>query len=186
MVLGDASPTSLLVRWAPPTTTGGSAITGYQVRRGSGSWVTLGSAARSYRFAGLLGATTYGVTVRAVNRVGVGPATVRSYRTDPPVRPWAPRIATASSGTTGGAVNAKARWSAPTSNGGAPITAYRVYALRMSPTGTVLWKTYRTVAASSRSYLFTLPKGAFRFQVVAMNKVGASKSSARSNLVAAR
>ena len=44
----------------------------------------------------------------------------------------------------------------------------------------------RTVSARTRSLSMTLPAGNYRFEVVAINAVGASPASSRSNQVAAR
>lgn len=67
------------VSWDPPTSTGGSPITGYAVRRKTGttgSWINLasvGSAARSYDDATPVAGSQYVYEVAAVNAVGTGP-----------------------------------------------------------------------------------------------------------------
>ena len=102
--------------------------------------------------------------------------------------PGAPTIGTAVSGLAGGAITATANWSAPATTGGSPITGYRVFALRMSAAGAVLQTTQSAVLPSTaRSLVMGLPQlGNYRFQVVAINAVGTSNRSARSNLVAGR
>ena len=103
----------------------------------------------------------------------------------PPTPPGQPRIGKASSGTSGGAVTATARWSAP-GNGGSPITGYRVTAYRMSATGRVVAQVAVNVPASARSRVMKLRQAKYRFAVVARNAVGTGHASARSNLVTAR
>ncbi len=101
-----------------------------------------------------------------------------------PARPAAP-VATA--GVAGGAITASATWTAP-ADGGSPITGYRVRALRMSTTGTVLQTITSAVQpAAARSITMTLPQtGNYRFTVQAINAVGNSQQSPRSNQVAGR
>ncbi len=50
--------------------------------------------------------------------------------------PSAPIIGVARRGGAGGAVTARAFWSAPASNGGSPLTNYRVNAYRVNANGT--------------------------------------------------
>jgi hypothetical protein len=108
---------------------------------------------------------------------------------DPPAaeRPGPPVIGVASSGASGGAVTAVARWSPPTSDGGAAITKYRVIAKRLNSAGQVVasyGSAYQSPAA--RKLSMTLPKARYKFVVYAWNKVGASAASKASNIVNAR
>ena len=69
------------LQWAPPTTDGGSPITGYRVARdgtdtsGAGPWSgTVAATARSFTFSRLAAGTPYRLSVSAINAVGTGPA----------------------------------------------------------------------------------------------------------------
>ena len=71
--------------WAPPTTNGGSVVTGYRVTRsgkdarGRGPvTVTLPATARAHTFKNLRTGTSYTLTVRALNAVGAGAAVTRT------------------------------------------------------------------------------------------------------------
>ncbi len=106
----------------------------------------------------------------------------------PVTHPSAPRIGTPSSGVIGGAITAVARWYAPTSTGGAPITKYRVFARRLNSSGRVV-ATYSSAlqGASVRKLSVRLPTRArYKFQVVAWNRVGISPYSGSSKIVNAR
>ena len=121
--------TSLDVRWTSPGNAGRPVITGYKLQYrqgGSGGWTahahsgtgtstTLGSLATD---------TTYQVQVRALNADGDGPWSAAGSRSTGAVAatvPGAPR------GFTAAPDNARVTlsWSAPASDGGAPITTYR-------------------------------------------------------------
>lgn len=102
------------------------------------------------------------------------------------VKPSAPRIGTASSGAAGGSVTATARWAAPTSNGGAAVTSYKVIASKIVGGKVVGTKVSGALSASARSYVFRLAKGSYRFRVVASNVKGSSPASAYSKTVVAR
>lgn len=71
------------VRWQAPVDDGGSPVTGYLARYGTGSrwnpWTDLASAYA--RIVGMKAGTTYRVQVRAVNDVGAGPRSVYSFTT---------------------------------------------------------------------------------------------------------
>jgi archaellum component FlaF (FlaF/FlaG flagellin family) len=72
---------TVTLTWAPPTSTGGSPITGYRVARngtdsgGTGPWSTvLPATARTITFKYLLPGSSYSVNVRAVTAAGTGAA----------------------------------------------------------------------------------------------------------------
>ncbi len=102
-------------------------------------------------------------------------------------RPSAPVIRVASSGARRGAVTAVARWAAPASTGGAPITKYRVRALRLDRQNRVV-RAYGSayVSAGTRALTMRLPKARYTFSVSAWNRVGASAWSRSSGVVRAR
>jgi hypothetical protein len=100
--------------------------------------------------------------------------------------PSAPRIGLASSGRRGHPITATARWAAPVSNGGAAIVGYRIKALRLSSSGRVVAVvSSRMVSSGAHAKTMRLPKGRYRFRVVAYNRVG-SATSATSRIVRAR
>jgi hypothetical protein len=191
---GNASAT---VRWTAPANNGGSAITSYQVVVRTGTTVVrtvtgIAATATSTVVTTLTNGTAYNFQVRAVNAVGPGALSAASNTVTPTAvtatAPGAPTIGTAVAGVAGGAITATANWAAPANTGGSAITGYRVFALRMSAAGAVLQTTQSAVLApTARSLVMTLPQtGNYRFQVVAINAIGTSPRSARSNLVAGR
>jgi CotH protein/lamin tail-like protein/fibronectin type III domain protein len=199
--IGNVSPgnASATVRWTAPASTGGAAITGYQVRvvNAAGSQVgtlrSAGSGATSLVVTGLTNGTAYRFQVAATNSAGTGAYSALSSAVTPTggtaTVPGAPVIGTPAQGARGGALTATARWTPPTSTGGSPITGYQVSALRMSSSSanaSVLSTTTSNVGASVRQRAFTLAAGNYRFQVVAVNAVGASAPSARSANVVPR
>ncbi|WP_051275953.1 M12 family metallo-peptidase [Marmoricola sp. URHB0036] len=102
-------------------------------------------------------------------------------------RPAAPRIGKAAPGAKGGTSTALVRWLAPTSNGGAAVTKYRVLARRLNDQGRVV-RSYGSayLKPAARSLNMKLPKARYKFVVVAYNRVGASPLSRASNIVRAR
>jgi len=181
--------TQAAVSWTSPAD-GGSPITGYrvQVLRNGGlvRTVNLSGTATSTVITGLVNGTAYTFRVSALNAIGLGSLSAASNAVTPASVPGAPGIRAAGPGTAGGAVTATARWNAPSSTGGSPITGYRVTALRMAANGTVLRTTTVTAGSTLRALTMTLPAGIYRFTVVAVNALGASPASARSSLVTAR
>ena len=102
-------------------------------------------------------------------------------------RPLAPRIGTATPGARGGKSTAVIRWLAPTSNGGAAITKYRVTARRINANGRVV-RSYASAyqKPTVRQLAMPLPKARYSFVVVAWNRVGSSPASRVSRIVNAR
>lgn len=187
---GNASAT---VQWTAPSDNGGSAITGYLVRVVDSAGHQVGAlrpaaaTAASLVVRGLANGSSYRFQVAAVNAVGTGPDSALSAVVVPAMVPGAPVIATAAAGTAGGAITATAQWNPPASNGGSAVTGYRVRALRMSATGTVLATTTSAVQpGSARQLTMRLQAGNYRFTVQAISKAGSGPKSARSNLVVAQ
>jgi hypothetical protein len=116
---------SATVSWDAPLSNGGSAITGYTITPSVGNPVTVGNVLTA-TLTGLAGGTAVTFTVVAINAVGGTP----NPPTTTPVTPTAPGAGPPSSvlGVTGipGVGSAIISWSPPISNGGSPITGYKV------------------------------------------------------------
>ena len=175
------------IRWSPPASDGGSAVTGYDVSIDSGVWQPLGAAARSHTFTAESG-DSHTLAVRAHNDVGTGASVSRTVSV--PVvaatAPDAPRIKKARNGARGGKSTAKARWAAPASDGGSAVLGYQVVALKIRNGFVRKQKESRVVPASFRAHTMRLRRGTWRFVVLAHNDLGWSQPSRTSNKVRAR
>jgi fibronectin type 3 domain-containing protein len=128
---------TVTLSWSAPSSTGGSALTGYKVYRGSTSGgetllTTLGTAT-SYTDNGLSNGSTYYYKVSALNAIGESPLSNERSAT-PATIPGAPNLSSANAGNN----TVTLTWSAPTSNGGSPVTGYRVYRSTTSGAETLL------------------------------------------------
>ena len=83
---------------------------------------TFNSTSTSETVTGLTNGSAYTFTVAAINGVGTGTASAASNSVTPATTPGAPTIGTATAGN----ASATVTWTAPASNGGAPITGYVV------------------------------------------------------------
>lgn len=115
---GNASAT---VAWAPPSDTGSFPVSGYVVRAQPGAQTCL-STSTSCTVEGLSNGLAYTFTVTAFSAAGMGPAGAASSPVTPRTTPAAPTRVRAALGDS----TATITWSAPVTNGGAPITGYRV------------------------------------------------------------
>jgi Fibronectin type III domain/Metallo-peptidase family M12B Reprolysin-like len=182
-VEGSTDGSTATVEWTAPRSAGTSSITHYVVTRdGAAPAAVTGQA---YTFTGLQPGAIDNVAVQAVNLAGEGaPAAIRVKV--PAAKPGRTRIRSAGSGATGGKVTAVARWQAPRSDGGARVTAYRVYGYRMNARGVFVQKVTSVRTATARSWQPTLSRGRWKFAVRARNGIGWGTISARSNTVTAR
>ncbi|MGY2746485.1 peroxidase family protein [Arthrobacter sp. UYCu723] len=138
------------------------------------------SGATSLLVDGLTNGSSYRFQVLATNALGDSPFSAVSNSVTPSptaeaTAPGAPAIGTA----TAGAASATLTWTAPASDGGSPITGYRVQAF----TGTTVAAT-QTVTGNVGTVVVTgLTNGTeYTFDVAAINAVGTGAASAASNL----
>ena len=126
-VVASAGDTSATVSFAPPTSDGGSPVTGYTVTTVPGD-VRTDCSASPCLIKGLANGTAYRFAVSATNALGTGEPSAATDPVTPSTLPGAPRdvqvVATDSS--------AKVFFTAPADDGGAPVTDYVV---RVEPTG---------------------------------------------------
>lgn len=128
----SAGVTSATVTWTAPAD-GGSPITGYTItpyRNGTAQApVTAAASDRTRTFTGLAAGASYTFDVTARNAIGTSPRSTASAAvtpTAPPTTPTAPSAPGRPSITDAGAGTVTVAWSAPSSDGGRPITAYDV------------------------------------------------------------
>jgi fibronectin type 3 domain-containing protein len=112
--------------WRPPANDGGRPITNYRIYRGTSSMdrstvTTIGNVT-SHMDMGLTNGQRYYYVVVAVNVIGDGPPSNEASAI-PATAPSAPRNLRAIPGD--GVITIQ--WSGPQSNGGSPVTNYRIY-----------------------------------------------------------
>ena len=101
-------------------------------------------------------------------------------------RPGAPKIGDASPGAAGGRTTITCRWSAPKSDGGAPITQYKVSVQKLNAAGRVVSRSTFSAGATKRSLSINRPAGRYLCRVSATNRVGTGPQSGASNIVRSR
>ena len=154
--------------WTAPASDGGQSITDYEYEQGgSGTWISTGGTATSYTIRNLTNGQPYRFRVRALNSVGAGAASAASPNVTPATEPDAPPVLSA----TVSDQRVDLIWTAPASNGGAPILRYE-YELDFSGTWT-------STGGTATSYTVTgLTNGqSYTFRVRALNRVGAGLAS---------
>jgi len=172
-VAGDAT---VALAWSSPSSDGGSAITNYKVYRGniSGQLSLLATLPNvlSYTDSAVTNGQTYYYKVTAVNAVGEGPRSNEASGTPTSGQtvPSPPRQLNA----TPGDAQITLTWLAPSSDGGSPITHFRIYQGTASGGESLL-----TTIAAVFSYSDTsVTNGVtYYYYVTAVNGIGASGSS---------
>ncbi len=174
-VAGNAQ---VVLTWDAPASDGGSAITGYDVYRGttSGGETLLAGlgVVLTYTDTAVTNGVTYYYEVSAVNGVGAGPKSNEVSAT-PATVPSAPQNLAAAAGDGQVALT----WQAPSSDGGTAVTGYRLYRGSFAGTETLL----ATLGVALSYTDMGLTNGhAYYYQVSATNAVG---EGSRSNEVSA-
>jgi hypothetical protein len=161
---------SAVVSFTPPINNGGTPITGYTVTSSPGGIQATGPAS-PIQINGLTNGIPYTFTVTATNAVGTGPASTPSNVVTPATIPATMSAPTAVPGNTQAVVS----FVPPSSNGGRPVTSYRVTA---NPGGAT------AAGAASPLTVTGLTNGtAYTFSVTATNSVGTSLPSPASAAV---
>ncbi|MBI2704777.1 MAG: fibronectin type III domain-containing protein [Actinobacteria bacterium] len=167
------------VTWNLPASDGGSPVTSYDVYAdfGDGFGFVLYTRTLSPNITAYCGvpAQTCTFLVYANNAVGRGPGSSASNTITTQNVPGAPTGVTASLGSPDGVVDLV--WTAPTDDGGSPVTSYDVYADFGAGFG-YYTTTLSTSFSASFGYGTTV-----QFQVYANNAVGQGPASAASNSV---
>ncbi len=172
---GNASAT---VNWTAPSDNGGGTITGYVITPYIGATaqtpVNVGNVT-TYNVTGLANGTAYTFTVAATNSAGTGSASSASNSVTPVTVPGAPTIGAATAGNASATVN----WTAPSDNGGAPVSGYVI-----TPYIGGTAQTPVNVGTITADTVTGLTNGtAYTFTVAATNTAGTGSASSASNSV---
>ena len=167
--------------WASPAHLGGSALVGYRIEvsaDGGGTWRDLvsntNSTATSFAHTGLPAAATRYYRVSAINSTGTGPSSNVAFATTDPIVPGAPTNLRARAI---GSSEIELTWNTPSTDGGSPVTSYRIQGWGPSATG---WTTLVDNTGSTATvYLHEGldPAASWRYRVMAINAAGAGPAS---------
>ena len=174
--------TEIDLSWTAPSDDGGAAITGYriEVSTNGSSWSDLvadtDSTTTSYSHTSLTAGTTRHYRVSAINSAGTGLASSSDSATTeaaPATKPSAPTSLTAAAD---GQTEIDLSWTAPSSDGGASITGYRI---EVSTNGSSWSDLVANTGSITTSYSHTgLTAGSTRYyRVSAINSAGTGSAS---------
>src|SRR2546426_6027004 len=164
--------------WTEPSNIGSILLSGYKIEKstdGGSHWTTIvsntGSAATTYANKGLASGITYTYRVSAitVSLLTSSPSNTASATTF-----TVPRAPTGLTSTASLSSQINLSWTAPTKNGGSPITNYKIY--RSTSSGT---ETGYVNLGNVTSYTNTIvtPGVTYFYKVAAINSVGVSPLS---------
>ena len=167
--------------WSAPRNTGGAPILGYQVEAWSNerrTWHIIrrntNSPSPTFSDLNLEPATTRRYRVSAINRAGTGPASNVAQATTEAARPGVPRSLSAEAD---GTSEIDLAWRAPTDDGGASVTGYRV---EVSDDGGATWRDLVAKTRNTRttySHTGLEPATTRHYRVSAINRIGVGEAS---------
>ena len=170
----------MTVKWKAPASSGGAAVTGYQLetKADSGAFGAPQSLPKNVKaVVPCSGVTSCDFRVAAVNSVGTGP--VSAPVNSPWLAPHAPKLKTAVGGPAVGQMTVK--WAPPSDNGGKAVTGW-LYDVRVDNVGAWTGPFPMTgVGGSAKSALLscssTTTSGGCAYRIYAQNDVGTSPVS---------
>jgi hypothetical protein len=178
-----SSPTTINLRWAAPSSSGGSAITSYNIYRsttpgdeGTTPITSVNGSILSHNDTGLTTEQTYYYTVTAVNSIGESIPSNEASAT-PTSTATVPQPPTNLSVTATSPSQINLSWTAPTNNGGSEITGYQIE--RSTDSGSTWSTLVANTGSTSTKYSDTglHPSTAFTYRVSAINSAGTSSPS---------
>ena len=187
-----AGPSTVNLSWTAPVETGGRPITGYDILVYQGADFnaplftrTAEASATSYSVTGLSAATQYTFIVRAKNSIGTNKGFVNQRATTAAVT--APAAPTGLTATAPGPTKIKLTWTAPTDNGGAAITGYKIESRLRSETSfsTLVPDTKTTKTDTTHTGLAPSTQRFYRVRAINSEGPGAPSSSATAITAAA-
>lgn len=179
-----ASPTQANLSWTAPTSFGGYPISGYKIeyRIGSGSYSVLvsntGSTATTYSHTGLTTNQVYLYRVYSITQFGTSenPSNEVVVQPTPSSALTVPGSPTGVSATPVSPTQVNLSWSAPSNNGGSPITGYKIEAKSGSGTfSNLVSNTGTTTTTYSHTGLTT--GTTYTYRISAINNIGTSATS---------
>ncbi|MCY4001642.1 MAG: fibronectin type III domain-containing protein, partial [Bacteroidetes bacterium] len=180
-------PTAINLSWTAPTSTGGTAITGYRIYVAadfSDDWTavvaTTGNTNTSYSHTGLRVGTRYEYRVLAINAAtNIGSNSNSAAATT--AAATIPGVPTSLTATASGQTTINLSWTAP-SDGGAAISSYRIL---VSTDGTSFTELVASHTSTSYSHTGLAPNTTHYYSVSALNSVGRGPESSAVNATTA-
>jgi fibronectin type 3 domain-containing protein len=178
---------SVTLTWSPPSSNGGSTITGYDIYRGTSSGGESATplnatpvTGTTYTDSAVTNGTPYYYVVTAINIAGSSTISAEAHATPTAATvPGAPTKLV----VTGSRQGESLSWSAPSSNGGSAITVYQVYRSTASGKETLYATFTCSTATCSASDTGARFGTTYYYEVAATNSVG---TGAKSNQASAR
>ncbi|MEO9307961.1 MAG: fibronectin type III domain-containing protein [Nitrososphaera sp.] len=179
------SPTSVFLAWSPPQNNGGAAITGYEIdyrmvpNPSDTTLVRLGNVT-NYTHTNLVTGKTYLYRVFAINSAGNGSPTPEQSATptssSAPPQNIVPNPPQSLGATVYSSTQINLSWSSPVSNGGPPVTGYKIdYQLDSGNFTNLVANSGSSFTAYSHTGLQT--GHTYTYRVFAINSIGISNSS---------
>jgi len=179
------SSTSASLNWGPPQNNGGSPITGYRIdyriapSSTYSTLVTLGNVT-TYTHSGLTTAKTYIYRVYAINAIGTGSPTPEQPATpttsSAPLKNIAPNPPQNLVASIYSSTQINLSWSTPSSNGGPPVTGYKInYTLDSGAPINIVANSGNTLTTYSHTGLQA--GHSYTYKVYAINSVGTGNES---------